>query len=41
MKLDKAAKRDKCRHNRKHGMRVSGGSVKVIQAILIKRGAKK
>jgi len=37
MKLDKANSRDKKRNKRIHGMRVDGGSVKLIVRIQIKR----
>ncbi len=40
MKLSKAEKRDKKRNKKKHGMRVSGKSVFIIQNALIKRGKK-
>lgn len=39
MKLDKANKRDRKINRKKYGMRVSGASVKLIQAILIKKGS--
>jgi len=40
MKIEKANKRDKKRHKKKNGMRISGASVKLIQEILIKKGKK-
>ena len=40
MKLTKANKRDKARHKKKNGMRVSGKSVILIQEIQIKRAQK-
>jgi hypothetical protein len=38
MKTNKAYARDKKIFKKKHGMRVSGKSVFVIQAVLIKKG---
>lgn len=40
MKLDKAEARDKKRHRRKHGMRVTGASTKALPEILAKRAKK-
>lgn len=37
MKLDKAKKRDKKRNKRRHGMRVSGKTLFIIQQSQIKR----
>jgi len=37
-KLEKAIKRERKNHKARTGMRVSGRSVLLIQAILIKRG---
>jgi hypothetical protein len=37
-KLEKSLKREKKQHKARHGMRVSGYSVKVIQSILTNRG---
>ncbi len=41
MKLNKAEKRDRRRQKARHGMRVNGKSVFVIQAELIKRARRK
>jgi hypothetical protein len=38
MKLDKARKRDNARRKARHGMRVNGKSVFLIQEVQIKRG---
>lgn len=40
-KLEKSQKRERQQRKRRHGMRRSGDSVKVIQTILIQKGAKK
>jgi hypothetical protein len=40
MKLNKAQRRDRKKNKRKNGMQVDGGSVKLIQNILIKKGNK-
>lgn len=37
MNILKAEKRSKASFKRKHGMRVSGGSVKLLRAIIIKK----
>jgi len=40
MKLNKANSRDKKINRKKNGMRISGKSLFVIQAVLVKKGKK-
>jgi hypothetical protein len=40
MKLSKSERRERKRFKRKHGMRRSGDSVKILQQVLIKKGGK-
>lgn len=41
MKVSKAETRERRRFKKRHGMRVTGKSVLVIQEVLIKRGKKR